>query len=599
MITSSSEYKTAVFAPTREVKSRVNLNMSALSSQPAQVIPLAPSNMVGKISGSTVENGNIYKALNSGTLGAPSAFTFEPAQASYNNLMTLDGTTTSSFNVVNGQMAQVLFSFDIIKFLEARLGKAIWNGATTLSAKITIAKTLVTSWTYNWYGWNSSPLGNKSYISVWNPVGSAWGTPLTNTASAVTLLTTTSTSSSFIDANGFMHFNAYADASDGVTNSTARTDYVELLLTVTQTTTRTYYDDRVIRANIVEEVDVLNLTAPANQLSLDLDNTDDFFNFLTLSNMATIIASKPKLTIDFMVTLPSGSIEWIPMGVFILDNWKNNAGQMSITFTAHDYLYVLSNIVYPITPATTNMLNLATNILTNAGFASTDFSLDSSMSSFAGNSRNTWTTNSRELLQMIGILTGTTLYVDRNGLIKMEKFVPLQANITSLTFPATQTRLYGRYTSSYAYSYPKVNTEGGMKTLPFDQHYDIPEVTLDQSVYQVNINIYSTNPAITTPTSTVTYTNSALGGNSGYAFEIDIPMLTSTTDAQTIANRIFTETNYYAIYLSRWRQNPVLVATDVVQVFDSVSSSKQTRVTKQEFIYEGYLKGNSESRGGV
>ena len=135
-------------------------------------------------------------------------------------------------------------------------------------------------------------------------------------------------------------------------------------------------DERVISANIVEEVSVLNLTTPSNELSLVLDNTDNKFNFLNLGNMHTIIASRPTIKVEFGLVLDDESIEWIPMGVFYIDSWKNDTGSMTITFTAHDFIMILENISYQET-VINNVYDLAEDVLKKAGC--TDYIIDESL----------------------------------------------------------------------------------------------------------------------------------------------------------------------------------------------------------------------------
>jgi hypothetical protein len=367
-----------------------------------------------------------------------------------------------------------------------------------------------------------------------------------------------------------------------------------LVLDVTQTTTRTFWDDKVVSANIVEEVSILNLTSPANQLNLTMDNTDNFFNFLNLNNMQTIIASNPKVDFEFGVILSDGvTDEWVVMGSFYIDNWKNNRGQMTITFTAHDLLNRLGNVSFN-QQAINNAYDTAVAVLQNANI--TDYDIDVSLKNVLGSGRLTWSTNSRDLLQQIALATGMTLYQDRYGTLRINKFPNLSQASTYTTFTTGQASLFGSYASPSAVS--KQDTDNGMRALTLEQMYDLPEVTLDQSVYQVKINVYSTNPNDSTVTEYVS-TNPTIQGNNGQSFSLDIPLVQSTSVAQAIADSIFADTNYNAIYVANWRQNPVLMATDVIVINDSETSAKQTRVTKQEFNYVGYLSGTTESRGGI
>jgi hypothetical protein len=197
-----------------------------------------------------VSNPNSYKSAHSTSLIAPSGGYSEYAQAGIDKIKTLDGTVNSNSIAVSGEIRHDLFSFDLIAITEKRLGSAI-PGAD-VAAKVTWLKANVANLTANWYGYGSGPAGNKAYTAVWQVSGSAWvGSPANHTQSTVTKLTNTITSvsmSNYIDASGFMHVLAYADASDGVTASVINTDYIELQITYTDnncklqgTTTSTTY----------------------------------------------------------------------------------------------------------------------------------------------------------------------------------------------------------------------------------------------------------------------------------------------------------------------------------------------------------------------
>lgn len=185
------------------------------------------ANYVGKIAGSVIENGNIMKYASSATLSAPSAFATEGTQAHYDSSEALDGSLFNAATTTSGAMRQVLYRFDIIRALTDKYGSAVWQGKTALSDKIALAKTYISGWTANWYGWGSSPTGNKAYFAVYSSV---WGTTKSHTNGTVTKLSIPSTSTTFIDAYGYINLIAYADPSDGVTASYVRTDYIELII---------------------------------------------------------------------------------------------------------------------------------------------------------------------------------------------------------------------------------------------------------------------------------------------------------------------------------------------------------------------------------
>ena len=217
------------------------------------------------------------------------------------------------------------------------------------------------------------------------------------------------------------------------------------------------------------------------------------------------------------------------------------------------------------------------------------------MKALKGYGKRTWTTNSRELLQHIGVVTGTTLLQDRNGTLRMAKYTSILEASRYVIHTTSQNTLYGYVSPS---TFQIVDNDGGMRSVYMRDMYEIPSVELEKSIYQININIYDQDGS-SEKSGWVTYTNENIVGSYGDSFTLDIPLITSLEIAYNISRRVFTETMYNAVYSVRWRQNPVLEASDFIMMDDSEFSMKNTRITRQEFKYQGYLSGNTESRGGV
>ncbi|MHC8969198.1 hypothetical protein [Priestia aryabhattai] len=186
----------------------------------------------GKVAGSTVENPHIYKATSTSVLTAPSAFgSSDVAQTNYDKANSLNATVTSVGASNAASMPQALFSFNLIEEVERKIGKI---PGSTVADKVTWLKNNINKITCNWYGNGSSPAGSKATIKQWYANTNSWSddiwsTSKTHSNNTVTLLSPTGGNpSNVIDSNGFVHFLAYAEASDGVTASTINTDYIEL-----------------------------------------------------------------------------------------------------------------------------------------------------------------------------------------------------------------------------------------------------------------------------------------------------------------------------------------------------------------------------------
>lgn len=215
-------------------------------------------NFVGKITNSMIENSNIAKfaydtsGYVNNTLLSPSSFTAEASDYSYGRISTLNSYSISIADNRNGYIPQQLFSFNILEEVKRKYG---------LTITVDQLKKMIKSFTCNWHGYGSCPTGNKANLTIWfdNPgnwnTSSAYTNPST-TSSTVSKLSITrfnddsSLLTSAIDSNGFVHFLAYTDASDGVTASTIYTDYIELVI-VMHPTLKSVGEDEGNKVNIV------------------------------------------------------------------------------------------------------------------------------------------------------------------------------------------------------------------------------------------------------------------------------------------------------------------------------------------------------------
>lgn len=231
------------------------------------------ANFVGKVAGSTVENPHIMKRQNGATsLQTPTGSWGENDSAMYGNVATLNGTlVTSTKAAVNGEMPQHLFSFDLVAIVERLLGFPIAND---LASKVAWIKANLANVTCNWYGYGSSPLGNKAYLGIWRASNSSWWTTFLNhTNATVTKLAYDRSSSmspplsDMIDSNGIINYIAYADASNGTVASTINTDYVELVVTFNSTLLRGTAINRTLGqvSSVVQKCNGKTITVAINR----------------------------------------------------------------------------------------------------------------------------------------------------------------------------------------------------------------------------------------------------------------------------------------------------------------------------------------------
>ncbi|RID87043.1 hypothetical protein D1953_06925 [Peribacillus asahii] len=185
------------------------------------------ANFEGKVAGITLENPHNAKYKITDTiLAIPPSFSSEVSQGAYSNLYSLNSANSVHGSSVNGGIAQHLFSFDIIAEVERQLGRI---PRSTVADKVQWLKDNVSKITCNWHGFGSSVGGNKASLKVWLNASNVWSTTVATTTNAAVSKLALNTTAEHSDSNGFLHFLAYAEPTDGsATPSLINTDYVEL-----------------------------------------------------------------------------------------------------------------------------------------------------------------------------------------------------------------------------------------------------------------------------------------------------------------------------------------------------------------------------------
>ncbi|MFP7447166.1 BppU family phage baseplate upper protein [Bacillus infantis] len=205
----------------------ITLKAGAQLDTRPQIIRIA--NFQDKVSGSTVENPHDASVKGFSALYPPTGQWDVPSQYNIDKVMKADGIAIVTSQSVNGNMSQTKFSFNLIEEYERNVGKI--PGSTLAQKRQWLIDNLA-SLKCNWHGFGSSVGGNKASFRTWNAGNAQWDSfTQSHTNSSVAQLRFSWLSASvpaITDSNGFVHFLAYAEPSDGTTASTINTDYVEL-----------------------------------------------------------------------------------------------------------------------------------------------------------------------------------------------------------------------------------------------------------------------------------------------------------------------------------------------------------------------------------
>lgn len=182
------------------------------------------TDFVNKIKGSLSENANIVNHYALATLATPSTSPNEITQSLYDNLEILDDITATASSPSNTMIAQQLFSFNLIEYIKRKYG---------FKPSVEWLKTNLKTVTAIWYGKGSCPAGNKAVLNCFNNVSNSWINGISHTSGVISQIKWIISGSDIatnnvIDNNGYIHFLAYTDASDGVVSTIIETDFIEL-----------------------------------------------------------------------------------------------------------------------------------------------------------------------------------------------------------------------------------------------------------------------------------------------------------------------------------------------------------------------------------
>lgn len=340
-----------------------------------------------------------------------------------------------------------------------------------------------------------------------------------------------------------------------------------------------YEGDKLVKVNLIEQMNVVGDTLPANELKFVIDNSNKEFNILNPSGFYRFLKERQEISLSIGVEIEDDLFEYVSMKGYYLTDWQSDEGALTTTFTARNVFELLEKEY--VQTVVKNLYELAVDVLIKAGIPK--YFIDPTLKEIQTNGFIDKVTY-RKALQCIGIASKSAVYQDRNGILIIKPFEIL-AESTSYVYFAGFDMFTGMIT-------PTVYSGYDMKNITFDNVYKEPQINLEKLlqalVMVVNINGVKTE-----------YTYHNEGVKEGAVMKCDNPLIISEEQASTIAKWIIAESNLRAIYQVNWRQNPTLECGDIVFIEDSYGAEKQSRITKQEFEFAGYLSGKTESKGGV
>lgn len=341
-----------------------------------------------------------------------------------------------------------------------------------------------------------------------------------------------------------------------------------------------YEGDKLINVKLIEEMNVVGDTLPANEIKFTIDNSSREFNILNPDGFYRFLKDRQELSLSIGVEITEDQFEYIDIEKYYLTDWQSDEGALTSTFTARNILELLEQKEYLVS-ANGTLYDLAEDVLISSGV--THYSIDEGLRDIPTNGFKEKIT-ARKALQCIGIASKSAVYQDRAGTLNIKQFVILDESTSYVHFAGPDI-FTGMVT-------PMVDVGWDMKNITFDNVFKEPQIKLDKLIQTLIMTAYINGEK-------VEHTFANEGVKEGSTLKCDNPLIQTVEHAESIAQWIIEESNLRALYSINWRQNPALEPGDIVLVEDSFGMKKQSRITKQEYEFSGYLKGKTETKGGV
>jgi hypothetical protein len=322
---------------------------------------------------------------------------------------------------------------------------------------------------------------------------------------------------------------------------------------------KVYTDDSLISMGLIEEMDPTTATLPSPEFDFTIDNSDRLFNILNPTGFYKYLQERQKIYAELGVDIGGGVIEYVPLGKYLLSEWKSDEGALTASFTARTNLDLMANFDYEnLVASSKSLYQLAVDIFAICGI--TNYSIDAALQNITTNSMAKKTT-CKQVLQMIAIAGNANIFVSRDDVITL-KCPPSPLGIA-------------------------------VDTITLDEMYDEPQIKLDPTVKSVEVTYWSD-----LSTSAVATVNSAAAIGDVLKLENNT-LINDSIRATAVANWILQQKGYRAEYRLNWRGNPAHELADVIEIQNSYGANMKAFITKNSTTYEGYLAAKTEAKGAV
>jgi len=321
---------------------------------------------------------------------------------------------------------------------------------------------------------------------------------------------------------------------------------------------RVYKDNNLLKASLIEDMDTTASTLPIPEFKFTVDNSSREFNILNPSGIYNYLQERQQVHCEIGIDV-GGTVEYVPLGNYLLTEWISEEGSMTATFTARPNLDLMGNYDYESLEAKQDysLYDMAEEIFALCGI--TNYEIDPALQS-ALTKGLVKKTDCRSLLQMITLASCANVFVTRNNMIKL------------VVNPGEM--------------------GAAVDSIDLDNMYQEAQIELDKIVKAVQVTYYTD-----LNTSAVVSVNNP-GIDKGDVLKLENNTLINTeVQAINVANWVLRQKNYRAKYSLNWRGNPAHELNDIITIENAYGTAKKAIITKNSIECHGYLMAKTEAKG--
>lgn len=315
-----------------------------------------------------------------------------------------------------------------------------------------------------------------------------------------------------------------------------------------------YDNNQIINLKLTEEADMTGATVVVPQFEFTVDNSAMTFNMFDSTGLTSYLQDRQEIVPELGLVM-SNRTEWVPLGVFLLSEWRTDFGSLTATFKGRSKLDLLDDINYeflaPSVPTTVGAL--LQSLLNQAAIGA--YEIDSSLN--AVNIYGYATKVKGRVAFSMALMAGrAAAYVGRDNVLYIKRDLSL--------------------------------TE--VESITKEEQWEEPQIELLKPTKKVTVSYYGltgnkAGEAVATDATVP----------SGQTLNVDKnTFITDSAHAQDVADWLLARSSYRKKLTMDFRGNPALELFDLANVESRFYNQLNTFITKQELNYEGYLTARSE-----